>query len=131
MNGFIRTGMVLGTACALLVATQVMGDEAQANQEQVQVQNQDQGQKGDVKTPVINNVQKRQVAKIRNGVKSGELTAGEARELAQNQKEIQEMKREAKADGKMTKQEKKQILKEQKKQKKEIRKKKNNGKKRK
>jgi len=54
------------------------------------------------KTPVVKERQVNQKARIRQGVKSGELTKGEARHLRQEQKTIQAEKQMAKADGKVT-----------------------------
>ena len=54
------------------------------------------------KTPVVNQRQKNQHARIRQGVKSGELTKGEARKLRGEEKSIQAEKQMAKADGKVT-----------------------------
>jgi hypothetical protein len=54
------------------------------------------------KTPVVRERQMNQKARIRQGVKSGQLTKGEARNLRQEQKTIQAEKQMAKADGKVT-----------------------------
>ena len=54
------------------------------------------------KTPVVRERQKNQKARIRQGVKSGELTKGEAAKLRGEQKTIQGEKQMAKADGKVT-----------------------------
>ncbi len=54
------------------------------------------------KTPVVRERQMKQKARIRQGVKSGELTKGEARKLRQEQKTIQAEKQMAKVDGKVT-----------------------------
>jgi hypothetical protein len=63
---------------------------------------QDPPQSGSTKTPVVNERQKNQRARIRQGVKSGELTKGEARNLRGEQRTIQAEKQMAKADGKVT-----------------------------
>jgi hypothetical protein len=65
------------------------------------------------KTPVIKERQMNQKARIRQGVRSGELTKGEARNLRQEQKTIQAEKKMAKADGKVTPAERAQIRKDQ------------------
>jgi hypothetical protein len=70
-------------------------------------------QPGTKKTPVINERQKNQRARIRQGVQSGELTKGEARKLRQEQKTIQAEKQMAKADGKVTPAERAQMRKDQ------------------
>ncbi len=65
------------------------------------------------KTPVIKERQQNQRARIRQGVKSGELTKGEARNLRQEQRTIQAEKKMAKVDGKVTPAERAQIRKDQ------------------
>lgn len=65
------------------------------------------------KTPGINKRQQRQHRRIRQGVSSGELTRGETKQVVQQQKEIQQDKKEAKADGTVTKQERAAIHREQ------------------
>jgi hypothetical protein len=72
------------------------------------------------KTPVINDRQKNQRARIREGVKSGELTKGEARKLRNEEKTIQAEKKIAKSDGKVTAAERQQIRKDQNKASKDI-----------
>lgn len=66
------------------------------------------------RTPVVHAKQARQQKRIAEGVNSGELTAGEARKLEKGQKEIQQEKIEARADGTVTGAERKEIRKEQK-----------------
>lgn len=56
-------------------------------------------------TPVLDERQDNQNARIKQGVKSGELTKKEARKLAKGQKQLREMERKAKADGTVTKKE--------------------------
>jgi hypothetical protein len=58
-------------------------------------------------TPGINAKQLRQESKIRQGVKSGELTRRETKGLILEQKQVKLMKRAAKADGKVTRRERK------------------------
>jgi hypothetical protein len=65
------------------------------------------------KTPVINKRQVRQKERIKEGVKSGQLTKGEAKYLKQEQKEIRASKRAAKADGRVSNGERKMIKAEQ------------------
>lgn len=84
-------------------------------------------QAGTKKTPVINERQKNQRARIRQGVRSGELTKGEARNLRQEQKTIQAEKKMAKADGKVTPAERAQIRKDQNKASRDIYRKKHNN----
>ena len=65
------------------------------------------------KTPVINQRQRNQQARIGQGVKSGQLTAGETRHLEAQQAKIQHDKKAAKADGTVTPQEKAKLTREQ------------------
>lgn len=65
------------------------------------------------KTPVITKRQAKQHARIHQGVKSGELTKGEAAKLRAEQRKIAAEKRVAKADGKVTPAEKRIITKDQ------------------
>lgn len=80
-------------------------------------------------TPKINKTQKHQVEKIKDGVKSSELTKKEAKTLAAEQKYIRKEKAAAKADGIVTPAEKKEIAKDQAKASKDIAVKKHNNKK--
>jgi hypothetical protein len=66
-----------------------------------------------VKTPRIAKRQVHQVARVQQGVKSGELTKGETLRLEKEQAKIQADKKEAKADGKVTPKERRHIKKEQ------------------
>jgi len=65
------------------------------------------------KTPRITKRQINQQARIRQGVKSGEITKGETRRLEKEQAKIQHDKKIAKADGKVTPQERQKIRREQ------------------
>src|SRR5215813_10095410 len=65
------------------------------------------------KTPNIHKRQERQQARIANGVKSGELTAKETEHLAAREAKIQHDKKEAKADGKVTRKEKAKLEREE------------------
>jgi hypothetical protein len=64
-------------------------------------------------TPVIDQTQKTEKRRIRQGVKSGELDKAEARRLRKEQKRIARMERRAKADGTVTRAERKRIKREQ------------------
>lgn len=64
-------------------------------------------------TPVIGQTQRNQETRIDQGVRSGALTGGEARNLQQQQRQIQTDKRAAKADGVVTRSERRQIKREQ------------------
>ena len=65
------------------------------------------------KTPGIRKRQNNQQRRIGQGVRSGELTAGETVRLEKTQKEIQQDKKAAKSDGVVTAGERKEIHKEQ------------------
>jgi len=71
-------------------------------------------------TPVIDKREQNQKARIKQGVKSGELTKKEARKLGAEQKKIQRDEKKAKADGVVTPEEKAKIRKEQRKASKDI-----------
>ena len=64
-------------------------------------------------TPVIGQTQRNQEARINQGVQSGALTGGEARNLQQQQRQIQADKRAAKSDGVVTRAERRHIKREQ------------------
>ncbi|MFC1500982.1 hypothetical protein ACFL58_00840 [Elusimicrobiota bacterium] len=63
---------------------------------------------------------KTQMQRIRQGMKSGELTESEAKDLLRGQKELQKLRNDAMSDGVMTKQEKKLINKKSKAENKKI-----------
>ena len=65
------------------------------------------------KTPVVDQRQQNQEKRIDQGVKSGELTKGEAAKLDVQQAKIQNDKVKAKSDGKVTKKERMKLKKEQ------------------
>ena len=65
------------------------------------------------RTPVATRRQGNQQRRIGQGVASGELKAGEVRKLEKEQKEIQQDKQAARADGTVTGAERKDIQKEQ------------------
>lgn len=81
-----------------------------------------------VKTPVVNKRQVNQRARIRQGVKSGELTRGEAAKLRSEQRTIQAEKKMAKADGQVTPAERAKLRHDQNKASKDIYRKKHNEK---
>lgn len=60
-------------------------------------------------TPLVRERQENQQERIGQGVKSGELTAKEAARLERQQRRIQHEKREAKADGTVTKAERAEL----------------------
>ncbi len=72
------------------------------------------------KTPRITKKQIHQQTRIKQGVKSGELTKGEIKRLEKEQAKIQHDKRAAKADGKVTPQEREKIRREQRKSSRDI-----------
>jgi hypothetical protein len=65
--------------------------------------------------------------RIKQGVKSGELTKAETKNLVNGQREVKQEVREARADGVVTAGEKKNIRQEQRQQSRKIARKKNNG----
>ncbi len=65
--------------------------------------------------------------RIKQGVKSGELTRGETKTLAMQQKDIHHDKKEARADGKVTHAERKHIRKDERKASRSIYRKKHNA----
>lgn len=65
------------------------------------------------RTPRINARQANQQGRIKQGVKSGELTPGETRRLERQQGNIQASKLQAKSDGKVTPQERARLSREQ------------------
>ncbi len=83
------------------------------------------------RTPVATKRQGNQQKRIGRGVASGELKASEVRKLEKEQKEIQQQKQEARADGTVTGAERKEIHKEQEKASRHVYRAKHNNKKRK
>jgi hypothetical protein len=57
------------------------------------------------KDPWVNQRQENQRDRVRQGIKSGQLTKEEAKELATNQKELRQEEKEYKSDGTLTKEE--------------------------
>jgi hypothetical protein len=80
-----------------------------------------QDQQAPVKTPRVTHRQINQQARIKEGVKSGELTKGETRRLEREQAKIQYDKKEAKSDGKITPEERNHLQREQNKASRDIR----------
>lgn len=78
-------------------------------------------------TPKINQIQKQQQERIKQGVKNGELTPLETRKLEKQQLNIQHAKKVAKSDGVVTKHERRNILNKQKHASKNIYRKKHNN----
>lgn len=70
---------------------------------------------GQAVTPGINKTQKNQRVRIHEGIKSGELTKHEARQLRKQQIHIQREKKFAKMDGVVSSRERKHIKQDQKK----------------
>ncbi len=64
-------------------------------------------------TPGVNERQKTQAGRIEQGANSGQLTRGETRRLARQQRRIQAQKKIDKADGKVTPAERRQLRREQ------------------
>ena len=65
------------------------------------------------KTPVVDQVQQHQGKRIDQGIKTGELTKGEAARLGAQQNKIKVDEARAKADGKVTKKERAKLKREQ------------------
>ena len=65
------------------------------------------------RTPLANKRMHRQKNRIKQGVKSGELTKGETKELAKDHVALRKEIRDAKKDGKVTKEERVQIQKDE------------------
>lgn len=63
--------------------------------------------------PRVNHRQHNQHERIAQGVKSGELTRGEAKDLRGDQKEIRQEEQQFKSDGKMTKDERQELHQDQ------------------
>ncbi|MEK7832823.1 MAG: hypothetical protein AAB401_17160 [Acidobacteriota bacterium] len=82
------------------------------------------------RTPVATKRQGNQQKRIGQGVASGELKKGEVLKLEKEQQEVQQEKKEARADGTVTGAERKEIQKEQNQASKKIYKAKHNNKKR-
>jgi methylthioribose-1-phosphate isomerase len=70
--------------------------------------------------------QKNQRQRIKQGVRSGELTRAETVNLVNGQKEIRQEKKEARADGVVTTEERKEIRQDQRQESRKIHRKKNN-----
>lgn len=64
---------------------------------------------GPTRTPRINQRQRNQQQRIRQGVRSGELTRNEARRLERQEREIRQDERAVKADGVVTPAERREI----------------------
>ena len=73
-------------------------------------------------TPVVDQRQANQEARIQQGVQSGQLTPKETAKLEKGQAKVETMKEKAAADGKVTAKERKKLAKAQNKQSKKIRK---------
>ena len=63
----------------------------------------------DPRSPGVDRREHRQKERIKQGVKSGELTREEAKGLMQEQREIRAQEREMKSDGTFTKEERKEL----------------------
>jgi len=61
------------------------------------------------RTPVINQRQRNQERRIRQGVRNGELTKNEARHLRADERDIRQDKRMAKADGHISRAERRHL----------------------
>ncbi|MBK6948929.1 MAG: hypothetical protein IPH16_13515 [Haliscomenobacter sp.] len=78
-------------------------------------------------TPGVKNRQEKQHKRIRHGVHNGEITAGERVVIAEQQQDVRQAKRRAKADGQVTQGERARIHQEQNQASRSIHRKKHNG----
>ena len=78
-------------------------------------------------TPGVSKRQVKQTRRIKGGVKSGELTKGETKQLARQQRRIRRDKRDAKVDGVVTRKERGELRARQNSANRRIYRKKNNG----
>jgi uncharacterized membrane protein YebE (DUF533 family) len=78
-------------------------------------------------TPVADQRQRNQQARIREGVVSGDLTRTETRRLRTEQRHIRRTERRAKADGTVTTQERRKIQRKQNRASRDIRRQKHDG----
>ena len=78
-------------------------------------------------TPHVDRREARQAERIRDGVRSGELTRGETRRLVQGQRHVHRLERRAKADGCVTPQERRHLNRAQNHQSRQIHRFKHNG----
>ena len=62
-----------------------------------------------VRDPAINQRQANQAGRVVQGVKSGELTRGEAQELREERRDIRDLERDYKADGALTREERRDL----------------------
>jgi hypothetical protein len=103
---------------ALLAAALIFGSMAA----------QEQTQSKPAKTPIVTKRQMNQQARIKQGVKSGQLTKHETKKLEREQAKIQKDKKIAKSDGKVTAKERSKIRREQNKSSRDIHRMKHNEK---
>ena len=98
---------------AMAVAVLIAGSCLAFSQEPQQTPPPSGAAVGSSKTPVINKRQKRQQQRIANGVKSGQLTAGETARLEAREAKIQHDKKVAKSDGTVTPAERRKLRREE------------------
>jgi hypothetical protein len=67
----------------------------------------------DVRDPRVNERQENQADRIRQGVRSGELTRRETRRVVETQRDIRQLERAYKSDGKLTRRERRDLHREQ------------------
>lgn len=79
------------------------------------------------RTPGAAGRQMHQKSRINQGIKSGELTKDEAKDLREGEKEIRDMKKDARSDGTVTQEERKELNRELNEQSKEIYEEKHDG----
>lgn len=78
-------------------------------------------------TPVVDKRQRKQQARIAQGVASGEVNRAEARRLRAEQRHIRRAERRAKADGEVTNRERARLQRKQNKANRDIRRQKHDG----
>jgi len=97
----------LAVAVVIAGSCTVYAQEMQSNPPQ-------SGEKvGSTKTPGVNKRQRNQQRRIGQGIKSGQLTPGEAARLEAREAKIQRDKRKAKSDGTVTPAERRKLQREQ------------------
>jgi hypothetical protein len=103
INAIFIIGLIIASSCGTVVAQDLPA----------QTPSQQSPAPEKPKTPRITKRQINQQARIKQGVKSGELTKGETVRLEKEQAKIQRDKKAAKADGRVTPRERQKIRAEQ------------------
>lgn len=93
----MRSSMTFGVIAAVLLTTVAIADDTHAG----------------TRDPVVNHRQHNQHARIRQGVRSGELTRHETRQLAGEQRDVRQLERAYKSDGTLSGAERRDLRHEQ------------------